>query len=109
MEKIKSFGEFINENALNESEGRPSLDSATGLIYYFDIPFTSEDIEEILDASKIMLKSKYTENKQFEVQPMLFIKDKTNKANHTFSVAQIGTLGSFYDKNKKQVASRKDF
>jgi len=40
---------------------------------------------------------------------MVFIKDKVNGGEHTFSVAQIGILGAFFDKNKKSVASRKDF
>jgi hypothetical protein len=38
----------IKESIVNEADEKPSLDSATGLIYYFDIPFTSEDMEEII-------------------------------------------------------------
>jgi hypothetical protein len=40
---------------------------------------------------------------------MIFIKDKVNGGEHTFSVTQIGLLGSFYNKNKDSVASRSDF
>ena len=87
----------------------PSLDSMTGLIYYFDIPFTSEDVEEILASIKTILNAKFTPNKQFQIQPMIFIKDKVNGGEHTFSVAQIGILGAFFDKNKNSIASRKDF
>lgn len=101
--------EAIGESIVNEADEKPSLDSATGLIYYFDIPFTSEDMEELLSASKAILNAKFTPNKQFEIQPMIFIKDKVNGGEHTFSVAQIGILGAFFDKNKKSVASRKDF
>lgn len=101
--------ESIGESIVNEANDKPSLDSSTGLIYYFDIPFTSEDIEEILASSKTILNAKFTPNKQFEIQPMIFIKDKVNGGEHTFSVAQIGILGSFFDKNKNSVASRKDF
>jgi hypothetical protein len=101
--------EAIGESIVNEADEKPSLDSSTGLIYYFDIPFTSEDMEELLSASKAILNAKFTPNKQFEIQPMIFIKDKVNGGEHTFSVAQIGILGAFFDKNKKSVASRKDF
>jgi hypothetical protein len=66
-------------------------------------------MEELLSASKAILNAKFTPNKQFEIQPMIFIKDKVNGGEHTFSVAQIGILGAFFDKNKKSVASRKDF
>jgi hypothetical protein len=104
MKHIKLF-----EDHINEAKGTPSLDSNTGLIYYFEIPFTSEDVEEIISSSKAILNAKFTPNKQFEIQPMIFIKDKVNGGEHTFSVAQIGILGAFYDKNKNSVASRKDF
>ena len=40
---------------------------------------------------------------------MIYIKDKVNGSQHTFSVSQIGILGSFYKKNKDKVASRSDF
>ena len=102
---------YISESykLIKEATDKPSLDSSTGLIYYFDIPFTSEDMEELLNASKAILNAKFTPNKQFEIQPMIFIKDKVNGGEHTFSVAQIGILGAFYDKNKNSVASRKDF
>lgn len=104
MKYTQAFKSFINE-----AKDTPTLDSSTGLIYYFDIPFTIEDIEEILTASKNVLNAKFTPNKQFEIQPMIFIKDKVNGGEHTFSVAQIGILGSFYNKNKNNVASRSDF
>ena len=104
MKHIKLFEEHINE-----ANDKPSLDSRTGLIYYFDIPFASEDVEEILSSSKTVLNAKFTPNKQFEIQPMIFIKDKVNGGEHTFSVSQIGILGAFYEKNKNNVASRKDF
>jgi hypothetical protein len=104
MKHIKLFEEHIKE-----AIDKPSLDSSTGLIYYFDIPFTSEDVEEILSSAKTVLNAKFTPNKQFEIQPMIFIKDKINGGEHTFSVAQIGLLGSFYNKNKNSVASRSDF
>lgn len=97
------------KDILNEASGTPSLDSRTGLIYYFDIPFTSEDVTELLSGSKSILNSKFTSNRQFEIQPMVFIKDKVNGGNHTFSVSQIAILGAFYNKNKNSVASRKDF
>ena len=106
MKHTQTYEEFIYEG-FNAND--PSYDPATGLIYYFNVPFTKEDVEDILEASKIMLKSKYTSNKQFEVQPMLFIKDKVNGGEHTYSVAQIGILGGFYEKNKDKVASRNDF
>jgi hypothetical protein len=109
MEKVPTFEDFINESTLNEATDKPSLDSSTGLIYYFDIPFTSEDMEELLAASKTILNAKFTPNKQFEIQPMVFIKDKINGGEHTFSVVQIGILGAFYSKNKNRVSSRKDF
>jgi hypothetical protein len=99
----------VGEAVINEADNKPSLDGSTGLIYYFDIPFTSEDMEELLSASKAILNAKFTPNKQFEIQPMIFIKDKVNGGEHTFSVAQIGILGAFFDKNKNKVASRKDF
>jgi hypothetical protein len=108
MKRIKLFEEFLNES-INEANVKPTLDSATGLIYYFDIPFTTEDIEEILSSSKTVLNAKFTPNKQFEIQPMIFIKDKVNGGEHTFSVSQIGMLGAFYEKNKTKVSSRKDF
>ena len=101
---LESLNEFINE-----AKSKPTLVKETGLINYFDIPFTQEDVEELVDASKKILNAKYTKNKQFEIQPMVFIKDKANGGEHTFSVAQIGILGSFYDKNKDKVASRDDF
>lgn len=101
--------ESIGESVVREAKDTPSLDSMTGLIYYFDIPFTSEDVEEILASSKTILNAKFTPNKQFEIQPMIFIKDKVNGGEHTFSVAQIGILGAFFDKNKNNIASRKDF
>jgi hypothetical protein len=101
--------EAIGESVVSEAKDTPSLDSMTGLIYYFDIPFTSEDVEEILASSKTILNAKFTPNKQFEIQPMIFIKDKVNGGEHTFSVAQIGILGAFFDKNKNSIASRKDF
>ena len=101
---VKLYEQFVNE-----AKDVPTFDPKTGLIYYFEIPFTSEDLEEILTASKMVLSAKFTLNKQFEIQPMIFIKDKVNGAEHTFSVAQIGILGSFFDKNKSNVASRKDF
>lgn len=102
---------YVNESykLIKEATDKPSLDSMTGLIYYFDIPFTSEDVEEIISSSKAILNAKFTPNKQFEIQPMIFIKDKVNGGEHTFSVAQIGILGAFFDKNKNSVASRKDF
>lgn len=101
--------ESIGESVVSEAKDAPYLDSMTGLIYYFDIPFTSEDVEEILASSKTILNAKFTPNKQFEIQPMIFIKDKVNGGEHTFSVAQIGILGAFFDKNKNNIASRKDF
>jgi hypothetical protein len=101
--------ESIGESVVREAKDAPYLDSMTGLIYYFDIPFTSEDVEEILASSKTILNAKFTPNKQFEIQPMIFIKDKVNGGEHTFSVAQIGILGAFFDKNKNNIASRKDF
>jgi hypothetical protein len=104
MKYTQAFESFINE-----ATDKPTLDSSTGLIYYFDIPFTSEDMEELLSASKMVLNGKFTPNKQFEIQPMIFIKDKVNGGEHTFSVTQIGLLGSFYNKNKDSVASRSDF
>lgn len=94
---------------IKELTNKPSLDSRTGLIYYFDIPFTTEDIEDILASSKSILNAKFTPNKQFNIQPMVFIKDKVNGGEHTFSVAQIGILASFHNKNKNKTASRKDF
>lgn len=97
------------KNLINEASDKPTLDSSTGLIYYFDIPFTSEDVTELLSGSKSILNSKFTSNRQFEIQPMVFIKDKVNGGNHTFSVSQIAILGAFYNKNKNSVASRKDF
>ena len=97
------------KNLINESSDKPTLDSSTGLIYYFDIPFTSEDVTELLNGSKSILNAKFTSNRQFEIQPMVFIKDKVNGGNHTFSVSQIAILGAFYNKNKNSVASRKDF
>jgi hypothetical protein len=102
---------YVNESykLIKEATDKPYLDGMTGLIYYFNIPFTSEDMEELLGASKAILNAKFTPNKQFEIQPMIFIKDKVNGGEHTFSVAQIGILGAFYDKNKNNVASRKDF
>jgi len=106
MKHTKTYDEFLSEG-FNVNE--PTYDPATGLIYYFNVPFTKEDIEDILEASKTMLRSKYTSNKQFEVQPMLFVKDKVNGGEHTYSIAQIGILGSFYQKNKDRVAARKDF
>jgi hypothetical protein len=109
MRNLKTYEKFTNGSSINESKDAPSFDSSTGLIYYFEIPFTSEDIEEILSSSKAILSAKFTPNKQFEIQPMIFIKDKVNGGEHTFSVAQIGILGSFYNKNKNNVASRKDF
>jgi hypothetical protein len=104
MKYTQAFESFINE-----AKDSPSFDTSTGLIYYFDIPFTVEDIEEILSSSKAILNAKFTPNSQFEIQPMIFIKDKVNGGEHTFSVAQIGILGSFYNKNKNSVASRSDF
>jgi hypothetical protein len=98
-----------SDQKIKELTNKPSLDSGTGLIYYFDIPFTTEDIEEILASSKSILSAKFTPNKQFNIQPMVFIKDKVNGGEHTFSVAQIGILGAFHDKNKNKTASRKDF
>lgn len=97
------------KNLINEASDKPTLDSSTGLIYYFDIPFTSEDVTELLNGSKSILNAKFTSNRQFEIQPMVFIKDKVNGGNHTFSVSQIAILGAFYNKNKNSVASRKDF
>lgn len=97
------------KNLINEVSDKPTLDSSTGLIYYFDIPFTSEDVTELLNGSKSILNAKFTSNRQFEIQPMVFIKDKVNGGNHTFSVSQIAILGAFYNKNKNSVASRKDF
>jgi hypothetical protein len=104
MKYTQAFESFINE-----AKDTPKIDGRTGLIYYFDIPFTSEDIEELLGASKSVLTAKFTPNKQFEIQPMVFIKDKINGGEHTFSVAQLGILGAFYNKNKGTIASRKDF
>ena len=107
MKHIQLFEEHVKH--VNEAKDQPTIDSATGLIYYFDIPFTSEDVEELMSSSKTVLNAKFTPNKQFEIQPMVFIKDKINGGEHTFSVAQLGILGGFYDKNKKDVASRNDF
>ncbi len=96
-------------NLITEASDKPTLDSNTGLIYYFDIPFTSEDVTELMNGSKSILNAKFTSNRQFEIQPMVFIKDKVNGGNHTFSVSQLAILGAFYNKNKNSVASRKDF
>jgi len=96
-------------NLITEASDKPTLDSRTGLIYYFDIPFTSEDVTELVNGSKSILNAKFTSNRQFEIQPMVFIKDKVNGGNHTFSVSQLAILGAFYNKNKNSVASRKDF
>jgi len=96
-------------NLITEASDKPTLDSSTGLIYYFDIPFTSEDVTELINGSKSILNAKFTSNRQFEIQPMVFIKDKVNGGNHTFSVSQLAILGAFYNKNKNSVASRKDF
>ena len=96
-------------NLITEASDKPRLDSSTGLIYYFDIPFTSEDVTELINGSKSILNAKFTSNRQFEIQPMVFIKDKVNGGNHTFSVSQLAILGAFYNKNKNSVASRKDF
>ena len=97
------------KDLLKEASDKPTLDASTGLIYYFDIPFTSEDVTELLNGSKSILNTKFTSNRQFEIQPMVFIKDKVNGGNHTFSVSQLAILGAFYNKNKNSVASRKDF
>jgi hypothetical protein len=99
----------LTESKINEASDKPTLDSRTGLIYYFDIPFTSEDVTELVNGSKSILNAKFTSNRQFEIQPMVFIKDKVNGGNHTFSVSQLAILGAFYNKNKNSVASRKDF
>jgi hypothetical protein len=96
-------------NLITEASDKPTLDSSTGLIYYFNIPFTSEDVTELINGSKSILNAKFTSNRQFEIQPMVFIKDKVNGGNHTFSVSQLAILGAFYNKNKNSVASRKDF
>jgi hypothetical protein len=104
MKHLKTFGQFVNE-----AKGAPSLDSSTGLIYYFEIPFTSEDVEEIISSSKAIVNAKFTPNKQFEIQPRIYIKDKVNGGEHSFTVEQISILGAFFDKNKKSVASRKEF
>jgi hypothetical protein len=104
MKQLESFRQFINE-----AKESPSLDSTTGLIYYFEIPFTSEDVEEIISSSKVVLNAKFTPNKQFEIRPMIYIKDNVNDGKHIFTAEQISILGAFFDKNKKNVASRKDF
>jgi hypothetical protein len=40
---------------------------------------------------------------------MIYIKDNVNDGKHIFTAEQISILGAFFDKNKKNVASRKDF
>ena len=44
------------KNLINEASDKPTLDSSTGLIYYFDIPFTSEDVTELLSGSKSIVQ-----------------------------------------------------
>jgi len=117
MKHIRTFELFLNESySISDkkvlTEGfstEPSFDEKTGLIYYFDVPFTKEDVEEILDAMKAMLKSKYTANDQFEVKPMISIKDKANGAEHNFSPVDIQILAQYYVRVKDKVTSRKDF
>lgn len=113
MEKLKKFENYFNIDESDTEE--PEYDPRMGLIYYFEIPFVKEDLEEIIKfvkSSNIMqntTKLKNGEN-QFEVYPTLYIRDKVNEGKHEFTINQLEKLIKYYKTfNKEKLASREDF
>mgnify|MGYP001030553044 CR=1 FL=1 len=60
---VSEGAERLNKNVISEASDSPTYGEESGLINYFGIPFTKEDIEELLSASKKVLGAKFTKNK----------------------------------------------
>ena len=89
---------------------KPDLDTATGLVYAADIPFTLEDIFELYDAytKSLRILSTFASHHQgpINISPMFEIDIPNQTEGHKFTGAEIKTLYQFAMANKDAIVSR---
>jgi len=89
---------------------KPDLDTATGLVYAADIPFTLEDIFELYDAYTKSLKilSTFASHHQgpININPLFEIDIPNQTEGHKFTGPEIKTLYKFAMTNKDAIVSR---
>ena len=73
----------------------PTTCPNTGLIYFYDIPFTSADIINLVNSMNIIKKSIINNNNQFDIEAIIMIKDKMNLAKHYFTASDVNILNEY--------------
>lgn len=90
----------------------PDLDTASGLVYAADIPFTLEDIFELYDAytKTVRMLSAFASHHQgsININPLFEIDIPNQTEGHKFTGPEIKTLYQFAMANKDAIVSRND-
>ena len=88
----------------------PDLDTATGLLYAADIPFTLEDIFELYDAytKSLRILSAFASHHQgpINISPIFEIDIPNQTEAHKFTGSEIKKLYQFAMANKDEIVSR---
>jgi hypothetical protein len=90
----------------------PDLDTASGLVYAADIPFTLEDIFELYDAytKTVRMLSAFASHHQgsININPLIEIDIPNETTAHQFTGSEIKSLYQFAMANKDAIVSRND-
>lgn len=91
---------------------KPDLDTASGLVYAADIPFTLEDIFELYDAytKTVRMLSAFASHHQgsININPIIEIDIPNETTAHQFTGSEIKSLYQFAMANKDAIVSRND-
>ena len=91
---------------------KPDLDTASGLVYAADIPFTLEDIFELYDAytKTVRMLSAFASHHQgsININPLIEIDIPNETTAHQFTGQEIKSLYQFAMANKDAIVSRND-
>ena len=91
---------------------KPDLDTASGLVYAADIPFTLEDIFELYDAytKTVRMLSAFASHHQgsININPIIEIDIPNETTAHQFTGSEIKSLYQFAMENKDEIVSRND-
>ena len=91
---------------------KPDLDTASGLVYAADIPFTLEDIFELYDAytKTVRMLSAFASHHRgsININPIIEIDIPNETTAHQFTGSEIKSLYQFAMANKDAIVSRND-
>jgi hypothetical protein len=91
---------------------KPDLDTASGLVYAADIPFTLEDIFELYDAytKTVRMLSAFASHHQdsININPIIEIDIPNETTAHQFTGSEIKSLYQFAMANRDAIVSRNE-